>query len=143
MPEKEEGFIGVGWSFPPEFIPSNQDVKMVADEKDIKQSLKVLLSTKLGERVMQPEFGCGIHELVFEELDETLVTYAKNLIEKAILKFEPRIDVDSIHVDEDLTEGEGLLRIDIVYTVRSTNTRSNMVYPFYLKEGTNLKPELQ
>lgn len=112
-------------------------VVMSSDEKDIKESLEIILSTRLGERIMKPSFGCNLEEVLFQSLDLSLITYVKNLVENAILYFEPRIDVNSINV-ENSNDTEGLLLIEIDFTVRSTNSRTNMVYPFYRIEATNL-----
>ncbi len=111
---------------------------MVSDLEDIEQSLRILLSTRKGERLMRPTYGCGIHQLVFAPLHEATIAEIRGAVERAILFFEPRIRVDRIDV---LTSeaAEGHLLIEIDYTVRATNTRSNMVYPFYFREGTQLQ----
>lgn len=108
---------------------------MLEGEADIESSLQILLTTSVGERIMQPKFGCNMEDLVFETLDTTLKTEMKNRIEVAILFFEPRIDLNSIDlVPGNETEGITLLILD--YTVRNTNTRNNLVFPFYINEGT-------
>src|SRR4030095_2189968 len=129
---EEKSFLGVGWSFPPAFDNVGGEVQMLKGEDDIKSSLQVLLATRLGERVMQPLFGCNLDAMMFEQLDTTLKTEMRNLIEKAILFFEPRINVDQI--DMESTNMNGLILITVNYTVRNTNTRGNLVYPFYLSE---------
>jgi phage baseplate assembly protein W len=129
---EEKSFLGVGWSFPPAFENVGGEVQMLKGEDDIKSSLQVLLATRLGERVMQPLFGCNLDAMMFEQLDTTLKTEMRNLIEKAILYFEPRINIDKI--DMESTNTDGLILITVNYTVRSTNTRGNLVYPFYLSE---------
>ena len=129
---EEKSFLGVGWSFPPSFDNTGGEVQMLKGEDDIKSSLQVLLATRLGERVMQPLFGCNLDAMMFEQLDTTLKTEMRNLIEKAILYFEPRINIDKI--DMESTNMNGLILITVNYTVRSTNTRGNLVYPFYLSE---------
>ena len=131
--KKEDSFLGVGWSFPPAFDNGSGEVRMLKGEDDIKSSLQVLLSTKLGERVMQPLFGCNLDIMMFELLDTTLKTEMRNLIQKAILYFEPRINVEKIEI-ESQDEINGLILITVNYIVRSTNTRGNLVYPFYLSE---------
>jgi len=133
-----KSFLGTGWKFPPTFDKYSASVQMVKAEEDIKESLFIILSTQQGERVMLSEFGCDIHQLVFEIVDATLITIIKDRIERAILLFEPRINVENIDVWQDNQE-LGLLHIDIQYTIRQTNTRSSMVYPFYLIEGTNVR----
>lgn len=128
-------FLGTGWSFPPEFSPQLGEVVMSSDEQDIQQSLSVLLSTRLGERVMLPIFGCNLDELLFENLDLTTKTLAIEQIKDAILYYEPRIDVSSVAIDES-QELEGVLLITVDYIIRTTNSRMNMVYPFYKIEAT-------
>ncbi|AXB57645.1 GPW/gp25 family protein [Flavobacterium fluviale] len=135
--ENKEAFLGTGWSFPPEFKRNNKGVVMTTDEADIKSSLEIMLSTKIGERIMLPRYGCNMDELLFETLDRTLKTYVSELIKTAILYYEPRIDVEKIDITQgDDLEGELLVIID--YRIRSTNSRSNLVYPFYKGEGTNI-----
>ena len=128
-------FLGKGWSFPPEFSNTTASVVMLEAEDDIQSSLKILLSTRLGERIMQPKFGCALDELSFEPLTTTMKTYIKDLIETAILYFEPRIDVDLITLTEDVNLG--MVTISIDYRVRTTNSRQNLVYPFYKNEGSS------
>lgn len=132
----EQSYLGKGWAFPPEFDKNTRQERMLKDEEDIKSSLEILLSTRLGERVMLPGYGCNLDELLFNSLDLTLKTYVVDLIKTAILYHEPRIDVNKIEIDTQ-NELEGELLINIDYTIRSTNSRRNMVYPFY-KEGSEL-----
>ncbi|GJL65203.1 MAG: baseplate protein [Nitrospirales bacterium] len=134
--EERRSFLGTGWSFPPTFHRSSQGVEMISDEEDIQSSLAVLLSTDVGERVMQPKYGCNLHRLVFEPLDTTLQAYMKDVIKTAILYFEPRIILNNVTL-EPVSE-EGRITIDIDYTVATTNTRYNFVYPFYIEEGTEI-----
>lgn len=110
---------------------------MVEAEADIHESLRIILSTVPGERIMQPTFGCGIKAYVFDEISESVLTEIRDAIERAILFFEPRITVEQIVIDSSAAM-EGRIDVLIDYTVRGTNTRSNMVYPFYFLEGTNL-----
>ena len=137
---EEKSFLGTGWAFPPRFN-KNGSVEQVSAEADIQESLYILLSTNPGERVMQPSYGCGLKSQVFEEIDESAVTVIIDLIKRAILFFEPRIQVEHIDVDTENEEDRlsGLVRINIIYTIRSTNNRQNMVYPFYFTEGTNVR----
>lgn len=128
----DKSFLGVGWSFPPAFENAGGEVQMLKDEDDIQSSLQVLLATRLGERVMQPLFGCNLDALMFELLDTTLKTEMRELIQNAILFFEPRVNVDKIDLESD--DLNGLILITVNYTVRSTNTRGNLVFPFYLSE---------
>lgn len=130
-------FLGTGWGFPPEFKRNTKTVELVADEEDINSSLEILLSTRPGERIMVPEYGCNLDELLFKPLNLTLKTYVVDLIKTAILYFEPRIDVQKVEIEPG-NDMEGVLLINIEYTIRATNSRKNMVYPFYKTEGSEL-----
>jgi phage baseplate assembly protein W len=127
----EQRFLGAGWSFPPAFTKGGAEVEMVAGAEDIHQSLQILLSTRLGERVMQDEFGCDLSYVLFEEVDQSLVNTLTRIVSDAILYHEPRISLDELDISEDQAQ-QGLLLISLEYTVRSTNSRFNMVYPFYI-----------
>ncbi|WP_087687613.1 GPW/gp25 family protein [Pandoraea sp. PE-S2R-1] len=135
----DKSFLGTGWAFPPRFGDSatRGRTQMVEAEADIHESLRIILSTVPGERIMQPTFGCGIKAYVFDEINESVLTEIRDAIERAILFFEPRITVEQIVIDSSAAM-EGRIDVLIDYTVRGTNTRSNMVYPFYFLEGTNL-----
>lgn len=130
-------FLGEGWSFPPHFDKKTGALVTTSDVVDINKSLHILLSTRLGERIMLPNYGCNLEELLFQPLDLTLKTYIKDLIKTAILYHEPRIDVISISLDT-TNELEGEIQIVIEYIVRITNSRANMVFPFYKKEGSEI-----
>ena len=131
--EPENSFLGKGWGFPPTFDPVNRHVEIFSGEEDIKSSLEVLLATRIGERVMQPLFGCNLDDMVFETLDTTLMTEIKNKVETSILYFEPRINLNQVKIIPQV-ELEGRILLSIDYTVRATNSRSNLVFPFYLSE---------
>lgn len=137
MADIDKAFLGNGWSFPPEFHRHAQAlrVNMVSADEDIRESLHILLSTRPGERVMQPGYGCGLQGRLFDNINESAVTQIKDLIERAVLFYEPRITLDAIDINtEDALDG--VLKIQLQYTVRQTNSRSNVVYPFYYREGT-------
>jgi phage baseplate assembly protein W len=107
---------------------------MLDGEADIQSSLEILLSTRIGERVMQPEYGCNTDNMLFEAMNTSFQTFMKNQIEKAILADEPRIDLKNIDlVTQNAVDGVILIVVD--YVVRATNTRTNLVYPFYKTEG--------
>ncbi|NJO16393.1 MAG: GPW/gp25 family protein [Thioploca sp.] len=131
-------FIGRGWSFPPTFQRNPAGVAMLESEADIASSLEILLSTRPGERVMQPTYGCNLEELMFENLDTCIKTLMADKIESAILYHEPRIKVEQVQLD-DSQEHEGMILIEIRYQVKSTNSRFNFVYPYYKQEDTDLK----
>lgn len=137
MSEKGNDFLGKGWRFPPAFDPALQSVEMTEKVADIEGSLKVLLTTRVGERVMQPKYGCDMDDLLFESLSTTAITLIKDRIATAILYFEPRIDVENISIsEENLLEGTVIVAID--YIVRATNSRFNFVFPYFRVEGTEL-----
>ena len=131
----DQDFLGTGWTFPPTFDRHSASVLMSSDVRNIRQSLWVLFSTSLGERIMLATYGTNLRSKVFDSLTETLANDIKSMIVKAILDWEPRIDVIQIMVQE-IAPLEGRLAISIDFTVRRTNVRSNLVYPFYLQEGT-------
>jgi phage baseplate assembly protein W len=131
-------FLGVGWKFPPSFDRKTGSIMLVSEEEDIKESLYILLSTKPGERVMMPDYGCDLSRMVFQSIDSSLITEMESLIKNSILYFEPRIIVNEIDIIQD-NETDGLLNITVNYTVRKTNKRSNMVYPYYIIEGNDAK----
>lgn len=130
-------FLGQGWAFPPEFSLQSGSIVMAVGEEDIQQSLKILLSTRFGERVMNPRFGCNLQNFVFEKINTTTITFLRDTIETAILYHEPRIILEEVKF-ADRIGSEGALIFEIIYVVSATNTRSNMVYPFYVNEATNL-----
>jgi len=132
----DEAFLGKGWGFPPEFFSSGAAVGMVSDEEDIKQSLTILFGTSLNERVMFSSYGCDLSRYQFEEIDNALINGLTGIIEDAILDYEPRITVDVVDISQSSDE-VGLLLISIQYTIRATNNRYNMVYPFYISEANN------
>jgi phage baseplate assembly protein W len=133
---ESRSFLGTGWDFPPAFDRGPNGVRMISDEDDIRSSLRILLSTTVGERRMQPKYGCNLQKLVFEPVDTTLTTYVKELIRTAILYFEPRIILDNVILEPIPLEGR--IDIHLTYTVATTNTRYNFVYPFYRVEGTEI-----
>jgi phage baseplate assembly protein W len=130
-------FLGRGWSFPTTFERSFAGVRMLEEEADIASSLQVLLSTAQGERVMLPQYGCNLREFLFEPLDTRMRTLMADKIESAILYHEPRITLEAVQVD-DSRELEGVVLIDIIYRIKTTNSRFNFVFPFYKLEGTDI-----
>ena len=131
---RDDTFLGTGWGFPPRFMPGGADVEMVSGEADIHESLSVLFTTGLGERLMQDGFGCDMNSALFEEVNQRLVNRLTGLIEDAVLYHEPRISLDRVDVSESQDQS-GRLDIRLDYTVRSTNSRFNMVFPFYINEA--------
>ena len=129
----KDAFLGTGWSFPPCFSSSGRNVAMASGREDIEQSLQILLATQQHERIMQEDFGCNLDEFLFAEISQGLIGRISDIVEEAILRHEPRVTLNSVDISGSESEA-GLLLISIDYTVRTTNSRFNMVYPFYLNE---------
>ena len=137
MENENIAFLGTGWGFPPTFSRSEEGLELVSDTEDIRQSLKILLSTRQGERITRPDYGCDLTQLLYEPLTIGLTTVIKDLVRTAILYHEPRIRLERIDVNPN-PEHEGIIDISIDYTIKTTNARTNYVYPFYIKEGTDI-----
>lgn len=135
-------FLGTGWSFPPRFSAHDRQVVMESGEEDIRQSIFILLSTNPGERLMNPAYGCGLQGMIFERFTHAVKNKISDMVSRAILIFEPRVILDKVDVVL-VSLLEGRVNIIIEFTVITTNTRHNIVYPFYIGEGTNLKPSDQ
>jgi phage baseplate assembly protein W len=127
-------FLGRGWAMPVDLDPRSGLVQSVAYEEDIRQSILIILETSPGERVMRPNFGCGIHDLVFEAIDSTTIQRIRSVITEALRRCEARIDVLDVTVEEAPTV-QGKLLIQLEYRVRKTNQTGNLVFPFYFREG--------
>jgi phage baseplate assembly protein W len=134
---QENDFLGKGWSFPPNFRPETATVDTTEREEDIERSLQILLSTRTGERVMEPKYGCNLDDYMFESLDTSTKTIIEDKIRTAILYFEARIDAKKITVNTE-RQNEGVVLIEVEYVVRATNSRFNFVYPYYTNEGSEL-----
>lgn len=127
-------FMGRGWAFPFAVEPPSGAIATAADETDIRQSILIILETAKGERVMRPDFGCGIHDLVFEVIDTATLAQVRRDVEDALRDYEARIDVTGVRARAgDLLEGQLIVEID--YRVRQTNQPGNLVFPFYFREG--------
>jgi phage baseplate assembly protein W len=130
-------FLGVGWSFPLEAVKKGDrdgakaELRTADYEESVRQSIWLILGTAKGERVMRPDFGCGIYDLVFETNSASTAGRIEEEVRDALLFFEPRIDVLAVQVESG-GQGERLL-ISIDYQVRATDNQFNMVYPFYLE----------
>jgi len=131
-------FLGTGWSFPPHFDRETGSVRMTSDEEDIRASLIILLGTAAGERFLNPEYGIDMHALLFESLSTTMQTYLKDRVKTAILIHEPRINLLSLELDTS-AQYDGRVSIIVEYEVRATNSRYNLVYPFYLSDGNEIR----
>ncbi|MCB9304644.1 MAG: GPW/gp25 family protein [Lewinellaceae bacterium] len=134
MSNANHDFLGTGWSFPPTFANQGEQLEMVSGIEDIQQSLEIILSTQPRERLLHDDFGCELSNFLFEEIDQHLINRLRHIVEEAILYHEPRIEIQQVTIDESRYL-EGLLLISITFFVRNTNSRYNMVYPFYLREA--------
>ena len=122
--------IGSGLAFPLQ-VDRRGGIALARDEQDIEQAIQLILGTAPGERPMRPEFGCGVHDFVFDSIDANTIGNMEQAIRDALIRWEPRIEVEAVRFDStDATAG--LLTIDIIYKVRATNTERNLVYPFYV-----------
>ena len=137
MNKSTNSFLGTGWSFPPTFDFASGEVNLVSDVEDIKESLNILLSTSLGERVMLPDYGCNLNDYMFEALSNSLIGLIKHHVENAILFYEPRIIAENVDVTQadstDLIEGR--FTISVEYYIPETNSRYNYVYDYYINEA--------
>lgn len=138
MASSKASFLGTGWGFPPSFDRASHRVRLVSDAADIAESIHLILATTPGERVMQPTFGCHLSRLVFEKIDSAMIAELNHLIYHALLDFEPRVNFLSADV-LDREELDGAIHISVHYSIVITNTRHNLVFPYYLRgEGTNI-----
>ena len=128
-----KSYLGRGWSFPVRVDEKEGTIKLSEYEQDVRESIWIILSTSKGERMMRPDFGCGIHDLVFEIINTTTMTEVETSVREALATFEPRIDVVQINARSG-NDFDGQLRISIDYVIRGTNNQFNLVYPFYIRE---------
>jgi uncharacterized protein len=126
-------FLGVGWKFPVR-TDLQEKIAMSQFEVDISEAIRIILGTAKGERVMRPDFGCGIHDLVFAPINTATITLVENGVREALTIYEPRIELIRVEASTERAD-TGQLLVNIDYRVRATNNRFNLVYPFYLKEG--------
>lgn len=134
---EDKSFLGRGWAFPPTFIAGSGEVMLVEAKDDIEQSLEILFTTSLGERILQPDFGCSLKDFQFEPINTSLIGLLRDMIESAIIYHEPRINLENLEITEDTSQDaiEGKLQILLEYSIRGVNSRFNFVYDFYLREG--------
>ncbi len=129
-------FLGRGWSFPVRFGSGGKSVGMSQEEADIRESLQILLSTSRGERVLRPDYGTNLKGNIFESLRASTAARIKEDIRRAILFHEPRVNLEDIFFREN--REEGLIQIVVEFTIIATNTRTNLVFPYYLDEATDI-----
>ncbi|KNG93065.1 GPW/gp25 family protein [Pseudaestuariivita atlantica] len=148
MERDKPAFLGQGWAFPPRFdLPGRGgagaapgaagSVALVSDDADIEESLRLIFLTRPGERIMRPEFGAGLQAHVFDPADPGALGHIRDVIEDAILHFEPRIKLEALDIDTSRA-ADGVMALHLTYWVPAINSRSNKVFPFYVREGTNL-----
>jgi phage baseplate assembly protein W len=123
-------FLGKGWKFPVQ-VDGTGRIALSRFEDDIREAVRIILLTAVGERVMRPEFGTGLHTFVFETMSVTNIGTIQAAVQNALIQWEPRIELLSVSVEADPGE-VGKLLINIDYEVRATNTRFNLVFPFYV-----------
>ncbi len=129
----QNDFLGTGWKFPLQVTPSGR-IAGAAREQRIEEAILLILSTAPGERPMLPDFGCGIHNLVFRTNDAGTIAMVAHMVRDALVRHEPRIDVLDV-ATENNPEAPNLLLVRIDYRIRATNAIGNLVYPFYIEEG--------
>jgi len=130
-------FLGTGWGFPPRFDRAGGGAAMVADEQDIEESLRILFGTQRGERLFQPKYGLDMNDLLFEAMSTTMRTLLEERVKIGVLIYEPRIEPLAVKVhSQEPTSGE--LHIELDYRVRATNSRYNLVFPFYRSDSNEV-----
>ena len=142
----DSDFLGIGWTFPVQLerqadgaeqsgetqsTTQPGPIKLARYEEAVRQSIRMILSTARGERLMRPEFGCSLHDLVFTTSSAAAIGEVISAVQESLIQWEPRIDVLEVTATPDVKKPNRLL-IDINYQVRTTNNRFNLVYPFYL-----------
>lgn len=123
-------FVGAGWAFPAR-TDATGSIALVHREREIEESIRLILGTAYGERPMRPEFGCGIHEAVFAPADAATAGRLIADVRASLLRWEPRIEVEDVTVAF-ASRAEGVLHIDITYVIKGINDRRNLVFPFYV-----------
>lgn len=134
MSTDQRDFLGIGWTYPVATDPLKGDIQLSRYDRDVKEAIRIILGTSKGERVMRPQFGCGIHDMVFEAINATTLFAVETSVREALIAYEPRIELLAVIVDprEALN---GCLLIAIHYRLRRTNQEDNLVYPFLYREG--------
>ena len=122
--------MGAGWGFPLRTDPTGS-IALVTAEREIEESIRLILATAPGERPMRPEFGCAVHEHVFAPADTATAGSIAYAVRVALDRWEPRVDLEDVVVRFDAVD-DGVLYIDVSYTVRGTNDPRNLVFPFYV-----------
>jgi len=133
----DRSFLGTGWSFPPTFRREWYGLEILKEEADVHSSIEIILNTLNGERVMLPTFGCDLRPYVFEPMNPPTIEMIKRIVKEALIYHEPRIIVEDVESTPDILNG--VLELKVIYSIITTNTRYNYVFPFYMKEATNIE----
>lgn len=131
--KKEQTFLGTGWGFPIKFSSYTKDTILVSNAECIAQNIRMLLSTRQGERPMFPKYGHQLHIMGFEVISQTLIYRIKEHLEYIFMMHEPRVTLEEIDIDTD-GDQDHVIHIHLQYLIRETNTRTNMVFPYYFIE---------
>lgn len=123
-------FLGQGLAYPMQINPRGE-IALARGDRDIQQSIRIILGTKPGERVMRPEFGCRAHELVFSPRNAVTSGMMKSYVEDALGQWEPRIEVKDVRVSDD-PDNDGVMIVEIIYEIKQTHDERSIVYPFFL-----------
>jgi phage baseplate assembly protein W len=129
----DPSFLGRGWDFPPR-ADRHGDVVMVDDVENVRRAVLLIMQTEPGERIMRPDFGCGLRSFVFDSITESTLALIRLAVQTGLATWEPRIVVDNVRVTADDAQ-PGRLLVEVGYRIRATNTFYNLVYPFYLQEA--------
>ncbi|MER9247615.1 GPW/gp25 family protein [Mesorhizobium sp. M0590] len=140
--DDQKEWLGRGWNTPVAIDPRTGALTFAYYEKDIRQAIQIILRTQRGERVMRPDFGCGIHDLVYDVMDVAMLTRVETSVRDALIKYEARIELISVAADP-LRAADGMLLVEIEYRVRRTNQTGNYVFPFYFREGGASQAEVR
>lgn len=132
--DRSKEFLGRGFAFPPRIDSATGQFVMAESEEDIRQSIYIILMTRMKERAMLPDFGCNLHEYIFEVPDSDFEVQIGSEIREALMRYEPRIINVEVEVDSQRISN-GVIYLNIQYTVRATNNPNNLVFPYYLMEG--------
>lgn len=132
-PQISATFLGTGWAFPVR-VEAGQ-VATAAYDEDVREAILIILGTDPGERVMRPDFGAGLGAFVFEPLNPSTLESLRQRVLEALVDWEPRIDIERVSATADAAD-VGKVLIEMSYRVRATNSHANLVYPFYLEEGS-------
>ncbi len=128
-----EEFLGTGWQYPVT-TDHRGNIETSDAEEDIRESIEIILGTAKGERVMRPEFGCDIHDHVYSAASPATLNLIESSVREALVRWEPRIDIEDVNAST-ASDDPNRIQIEIDYYVRTTNSLSNMVYPFHITEG--------